>query len=108
MLYHATQVVWYILGIINVFLLLRLFLKLAGANPDASFSALVYNISYFFVAPFFSVFRITPVAVGTVFEWTTLLAMFIYWLIAVAIVQLLLMGRKVSTFEATTKLNEQE
>lgn len=107
-LYHATQVVWYILGIVNVFLFFRLILKLVGANPAAGFTNFIYGVSYVFVEPFLSVFRVTPAAIGTVFEWTTLLAMFIYWVVAVAIVKLLLMGRAVSPAEAAVKLNEQE
>jgi len=45
---------------------------------------------------------------GVIFEWTTLLAMLVYWLIAFAIIKLLLIGKSVSTPEAATKLNAQE
>jgi len=45
---------------------------------------------------------------GSVFEWTTLLAMLVYWIIALAIIKLFLMGKTVSTLEAAAKLDDQE
>jgi hypothetical protein len=106
-LYRVTQVVWYILGIIEVLLAFRFVLKLMGANPEAGFSAFIYGVTLIFAAPFLTVFRITKVA-GSAFEWTTLLAMFVYWVLAVGIIKLILMGRTVSTPEAATKLDDEE
>lgn len=106
-LYRGTQVVWYILGILEVLLAFRFLLKLFGANPVAGFTSFIYSISSPFAGPFLNVFRITKVE-GSVFEWTTLLAMVVYWIIAMAIVQLFLMGRSVSTPEAAVKLDRQD
>ncbi len=106
-LYRGTQIVWYILGLIEVLLAFRFVLKLLGANPEAGFSAFIYGVTYVFAAPFLSVFRITQVA-GSVVEWTTLLAMLVYWMVAWGIIKLFLMGKTVSTPEAAVKLNEQE
>ena len=105
-LYRGTQIVWYIVGLLEVLLAFRFALKLFGANPDAGFSHFIYVVTYVFTAPFLSVFHVTAV-LGSVVEWTTLLAMFVYWLIAYGIVQLLLMGKTVSTPEAAIKLNNQ-
>lgn len=106
-LYRGTQIVWYVLGLMEVLLAFRFALKLFGANPDAAFTAGIYGITYVFAAPFLNVFRITQVA-GSVFEWTTILAMFVYWVLAVGIIRLFLMGKTVSTPEAAVKLNDQE
>lgn len=106
-IYRGTQVVWYILGIIEVLLAFRFVLKLLGANPGAGFSSFVYGLTYIFTQPFLSVFRVTQVA-GSAVEWTTLLAMFVYWIIAYGIIRLFLMGKTVSTPEAAVKLNNQE
>ena len=106
-LYRGTQVVWYILGLIEVLLAFRFVLKLLGANPVAGFSEFIYGVTYVFAAPFISVFRISQVA-GSVFEWTTILAMFVYWVVALGIIRLFLMGRAVSTPEAASKLDKQE
>jgi len=107
-LYRGTQIVWYIFGFIEILLAFRLVLKFLGANPEAGFSSFIYGITYIFAAPFLSVFRSSVIAEGNVFEWTTLLAMFVYWVIAMGIIKLFLMSRTVSTPEAAAKLNNQE
>jgi len=103
-LYRGTQVVWYILGIIEVLLALRFILKLMAANPSAGFSSFIYSVSHFLAAPFISVFRYTQVE-GSVIEWTTLLAMAVYWLVAWGIIRLFFMGKTVSTHEAAEKMD---
>ena len=106
-LYRGTQIVWYVLGLIEVLLAFRFVLKLLGANPDAGFTTFIYGITYVFAAPFLSVFRVSQVA-GSVLEWTTILAMFVYWVVALGVIRLFLMGKTVSTPEAAAKLNKQE
>ena len=106
-LYRGTQIVWYVLGLLEVLLAFRFALKLFGANPAAGFSKIIYDTTYVFAAPFINVFHLTQVA-GSVFEWTTILAMLVYWLVAIAIIKLFLMGKTVSTPEAAVKLNRQE
>lgn len=105
-LYRGTQLVWYLLYYVEIILILRFALKLLAANPQAGFTGFIYGLTNFLVAPFLSVFRITQVS-GSIFEWTTLLAMLIYWLIAWGIVRLLLIGKTVSTPEAADKLNKE-
>ncbi len=106
-LYRGTQIVWYLLGLLEILLAFRFVLKLAAANSTAGFTSFIYGITHIFTAPFLSVFRITKVS-GNIFEWTTLLAMFVYWVIAIGIIKLFLMGKTVSTPEAANKLNSQE
>ncbi|NTW22989.1 YggT family protein [Candidatus Falkowbacteria bacterium] len=106
-LYRGTQIVWYLLGIIETLLALRFILKLFGANPGAIFTDFVYNASYVFTAPFVAVFRTSQVS-GSIFEWTTILGMLIYWLLAYGIIKLLLISKTVSTPEAASKLKDQE
>lgn len=106
-LFRGTQIVWYILGILEALLMFRFVLKLLGANPAAGFTHFIYSVTYVFAAPFLNVFRITRVE-GSVLEWTTLLAMLVYYLIAVAIIRLFFMSKTVSTPEAAAKLENQE
>lgn len=106
-LYRGTQIVWYIAGLLEAILAFRFLLKLFGANPAAGFTSFIYGITYPFAAPFLSVFKITVVQ-GSVFEWTTLLAMLVYLFIAMGIAKLLVMGKTVSTPEAAVKLNNQD
>jgi uncharacterized protein YggT (Ycf19 family) len=104
-LYRGTQVVWYILGIIEVLLAFRFVLRLLAANPSAGFSRFIYTVSYPFAAPFLKVFQVSKVESG-IFEWTTLLAMFVFFLIAWGIVKLFFMSKTVSTTEAAAKLDK--
>ena len=106
-LYRATQIVWYALYLVEIILGFRFILKLLAANPNAGFTSLIYNISYPLVAPFLNVFGISDANSG-IFEWPTLLAMIVYWLIAYAIIRLILMGQPVTTYEAKEKLDEQD
>ena len=106
-LFRGTQVIWYLLTIIEALLLLRFVLKLLAANPNAGFTDFIYTASAIFVAPFQAVFRNAAVQ-GSVFEWTTLLAMLIYYFIALGLIRLLVMGKPVSVVEADTKLGSQD
>jgi hypothetical protein len=106
-LYRGTQIVWYIAGLLEVVLAFRFVLKLLGANAGAGFTSFIYGITQPFAAPFLSVFKITKVE-GSVFEWTTVLAMIVYWLIAMGITKMLVMGKTVSTPEAAVKLDNQD
>ncbi len=106
-LYRGTQVVWYLLGLVEVLLAFRFVLKLTAANPVAGFTSFIYGTTYVFAAPFLNVFQRTQVD-GNIFEWTTLLAMLVYWMIALAVIKLFLMGKTVSTPEAAVKLDRQE
>lgn len=106
-LYKGTQIVWYILGLLEALLVFRFVLKLLAANPSAGFSSFIYNVSYPLAAPFLTVFRVSRVE-GNVLEWTTLLAMLVYWLIAWGIVKLFFMSKTVSTSEAAAKLDKED
>jgi len=106
-LYRISQVVWYIVGVMEVFLLLRFFMKLLGANSAAGFSQFIYGVTGVFGAPFYSVFK-SAQSEGVIFEGSTLLAMFVYALFGWLIVKALVMSKPVSTAEADKKLPEQE
>ena len=106
-LYRGTQIVWYVLGVVEVLLGFRFILKLLAANPAAGFSQFIYGVTYVFAAPFLAVFHRTEV-VGSIFEWSTLLAMLVYWIIAWGIIKIFLMSKTVSTPEAAAKLEKQE
>lgn len=106
-LYRGTQIVWYIIGLVEVLLAFRFALKLFAANPSAGFTSFIYTVTQPLAYPFLTVFGKTQVA-GSIFEWTTILAAFVYWLIGWGITKMLVMGKTVSTPEAAAKLNQQE
>jgi hypothetical protein len=105
-LYRGTQIVWYLLYLIEVLLAFRFFLRLTEANPGAGFTSFIYDYSYPLVSPFLNVFRIST-SDNRVFEWPTLLAMLVYWIIAYAIIRLILMGQPVTNEEAKERLDDQ-
>ncbi len=82
------SVVYYLLNIVEALLLLRLVLKLFGANTASAFVNGIYTITDPLVAPFVGIFH-TPTVSGAFVEWSTIVAMIVYALIAYAIVQLL-------------------
>jgi len=99
--FEGARIVWYIADVLEILLMFRFLLKLLGANPTATFTNLIYQITYAFASPFLSVFPSTPVA-GGVFEWNALLAMLVYYLLALIIVRLFFMSTTVSRSETVT------
>lgn len=89
--------IWVVLGIFEVLLAFRFFLKLLGANPLSGFTQFVYNASGPLSAPFRGIFS-TPTAQGdittSVFETSTLVAMIVYALVAWGIVELATLNKK--------------
>lgn len=106
-LYRGTQIVWYVLSILEGLLAFRFALKMLSANP-AGFTNFIYGVTRPFVAPFQAVFSASQPVEGSVIEWTTLLAMLVYWFVAMGIRRLLVIGKPVSTPEAAQKLGRQE
>lgn len=87
-IFRAYQVIWYILGVIEVLLAFRVVLKLLGANPASGFTSFIYAVSGPFAIPFLGILP-TARAAGSVFEWSTLIAMAVYAVIAWGLVKLL-------------------
>jgi YggT family protein len=82
----VTQVVWLLITIIEVFIGLRVLLRVLAAGPDSPFTNLVYNMSAVFLAPFFGVVG-SPAAGGSVLEVPSIIAMLVYLLIGWLFVQ---------------------
>jgi hypothetical protein len=102
--FRGSQIVWYLLGVIEILLLLRFVLKFVGANASAGFTQFIYTISSPFAGSFMNV--VNPSQVGkSIFDWSIILAMIIYALVAWGIVKLLVMSKPVSDKEAHNKLD---
>lgn len=99
--------IWYILGVIEILLLLRFVLKFIGANVTAGFTQFIYLISAPFAGSFMNVVGSSQIG-QSVFDWSILLAMIIYALIAWAAIKLLVMSKPVSDQEAHNKLDSQD
>ncbi|KKP55863.1 MAG: hypothetical protein UR50_C0015G0011 [Parcubacteria group bacterium GW2011_GWC1_34_10] len=86
-IFRSYQVIWYILGVIEVILAFRVMLKLLGASTLSGFTSFIYAISSPFALPFAGILKVTG-ASGMVLEWSTLIAMIVYAIIAYGIVAL--------------------
>ena len=82
------RIVTVALGVVVAILGLRFVLELLGANPDAGFTHFIYNLSRPFMAPFTAVLGTAHVNGSGVFEWSVLLAVVVYALIAWGIIAL--------------------
>lgn len=86
-IFRINQVIWYILGTVEVVLAFRILLKLLGANAYSGFTSFIYAISNPFALPFAGVLGITGVS-EMILEWSTLIAMAVYAILAYGIVAL--------------------
>ncbi len=104
---RGIQVVWYILAVLEILLAFRFVLKMMGANSSSGFVSFIYGLTWPLAQPFISAFRVSRVE-GSIFEWTTILAAAVYWLIAFGIIKIFLMSKTVSTPEAAAKLEDKD
>lgn len=79
--FKITQLIWLLLGILEALIILRIGLKLIGANADSPIVALIYGFTYLFLFPFEGLVG-SPSAGGMVLELSSMFAMLIYGLIA--------------------------
>ncbi len=87
--YWATAIIYFVLGVVEVILGLRWLFRLLGANTDNSFITLLYGVSHPFVAPFNNIFNDQALGRQSVFEFSTLIALLVYALIAWGLVSLI-------------------
>lgn len=86
-IFRSYQIIWYILGVIEVILAFRVVLKLLGANAFSGFASFIYAVSGPFALPFSGILG-TTISANSVFEWSTLIAMMVYFIVAYGIVAL--------------------
>jgi uncharacterized protein YggT (Ycf19 family) len=105
-IFRTYQVIWYILGVIEVLLAFRVVLKLLGANAFSGFTNFIYTVSNPFVAPFAGILRVTATS-GVVLEWSTLIAMVVYAVAAYGIVALLQLVKPTTPQEVEQTVDSQ-
>lgn len=88
----AQRVVWFIVGVINALIAIRFILLLLGANRDAGFVDFIFSLTGGLVAPFTGIFG-QPTYGQFTFEWSSVLAVIVYTLIAWGIVKLITLTR---------------
>jgi uncharacterized protein YggT (Ycf19 family) len=85
----ASNVVWFVAGVLLIVLAARLVLMLLAANQVNAFANFVYTTSYPFAAPFFGLFGYTIHYGVSQFDLSTLVAMAVYALVAFGIIRLI-------------------
>jgi len=81
-------VVYVVLGIGVGLLIIRVILKALAANTGADFTRFIYGITDPLVAPFQGIFATRQAGTGSVFEFSSVVAIVVYALVAWAIVRL--------------------
>jgi len=89
---QAAAIVEYILGAVEILLSFRFLLLLFGANRGNAFVDLVYSLSSPLVAPFRGIFADIHEGVA-MFDWSTLVAMAVYGVLAYMIISLFAVER---------------
>lgn len=87
-LFQITNIIWTVLGILEILLGIRFVLHLIAADPKAGFAQFIYGVTGLFVAPFAGLVG-TPAAGGSTVEVTTLIAMAIYALFVWIVVRVI-------------------
>jgi uncharacterized membrane protein len=78
--YRVTQMVYWIFGIIEGLIVIRIVLKMLAANASAGFAEFIYGITAPLVAPFFGLFG-NPTSQGSVLELHSIVALIAYALL---------------------------
>lgn len=104
-IFRTYQVIWYILGIIEILLAFRMTLKALGANQTSGFTSLIYALSDPLTIPFQGILRTTFAPQGSVFEWSTLIAALVYLLVAFGLVELLQFAKPVTPQEVEQEVD---
>lgn len=86
--YWLSTVIYFILGVIEVIMLLRLIFRFLGANESNGFITFLYSLSHVFVGAFNGIFNDQSIGTNGVFEVSTIIAMLVCALIGWGLVSL--------------------
>ncbi|HYK08645.1 MAG TPA: YggT family protein [Candidatus Eisenbacteria bacterium] len=87
-IFRFNQIIWYILGLIEVLLIFRVVLKALGANQFVGFTSLVYSLTNPLAAPFAGILGVSTTG-NSLIEWSTVIAAVVYICVAWGLVYLL-------------------
>lgn len=87
-IFRVNQIIWYILGLIEVLLVFRVVLKMLGANQYVGFTSFIYAITTPLAAPFSGILG-TSISGSSLFEWSTIIAAIVYLCVAWGLVYLM-------------------
>jgi uncharacterized membrane protein len=85
---RVNQVLWLMFGVILALISVRVVLKLIGANPAAVFAQMIYGLTEIFLWPFSGI-TADPSVGAFQFEFSSILAMIVYALVAWGLTRLI-------------------
>lgn len=88
MLDRISSVIWFVVGLVEVAIGLRIAFRLLEANASSGFVTFIYDVTEPFVRPFQGIFN-DPASDGAVLDTAALMAMIIWALVAWAVVRLI-------------------
>lgn len=80
-IFRSSQIIWYILGFIEVLLAFRIILKILGANQYIGFTNLIYTITAPLMLPFSGILGESQMG-NSIIEWSTIVAAIVYLSVA--------------------------
>ena len=104
-IFRSYQVMWYILGFVEILLGFRLTLKAIGANPFSGFVSLIYGITDPLAFPFSGIIKSGAYG-SSFFEWSTIFAAVVYFLVAWGLVNLLQLVKPVTPEEVEQEVDK--
>ena len=105
-IFRSYQIIWYILGVIEVLLGFRILLKLLGASTYSGFTDFIYAISSPFALPFAGILQ-TSGNSQLIFEWSTFIAMAVYAIVAYGLVALFQLVKPTDPEEVSQNVDNQ-
>jgi uncharacterized protein YggT (Ycf19 family) len=106
-IFRTYQIIWYILGVVEILLAFRVILKMLGASVGSPFASLLYMVSDPLALPFSGIFGVTASLQGSQLEWSTLVAMIVYAVIAYGLIQLMQLVKPTTPQEVEQKVDSQ-
>ncbi|MBP9718990.1 MAG: YggT family protein [Candidatus Levybacteria bacterium] len=97
-IFQTHQIIWYIVGVIEVLLGFRMALKALGANQTSFFTSMIYTLSDPLVLPFSGILPTSGTITAT-FEWSTIIAAVVYLILALGITELIRLLKPVTPDE---------
>lgn len=85
--YKASTLIWLALYVVEILIALRIMLEFMAANPDSPIVIFIYSLTSVILAPFAELINSTTIG-GRVLETSSVFAMGVYALAAVAIERL--------------------
>ncbi len=103
-IFRTYQIIWYILGVVEILLGFRMTLLALGANPTSEFTSLIYAVSDPLAIPFRGILANT-ISGASVLEWSTLIAAIVYALVAYGLVHIMQIIKPVTQKEVEQKVD---